>query len=203
VRRFAALALANIGGEEAAETLLRVISNTQQSRILAGATNALAVALETAPEGLLDECLDAVAGATERCFALRALGRRGSRRHLGVVEAGLVDSDPATRAHAVLAFARLTGSESSSVISRAHAEAGSVMERIAADIALVSVGDSANDLVLARLREDLLLDSHMYKRPLRDDIVEVLESSTWPGAVGLGHAWRVMYQGGAGRLLDF
>lgn len=203
IRRDAALGLANIGGEDVPELLLQVATTSDNRRVVDSAKIGLAFTLFEAPEELIDRALSVLESIPERGWVHRSLGLRADSGRRAVVAAGLAADTPAERGQAAIALARMEGASVAQTLRRAHDEAGSVQERICTSLALLLAGDGEHDPHLAKLRADLAVDSYMYKRPIREDIVGVLGNAENFGGPAVAKAWQQVYEQPVPRLPDY
>lgn len=188
------MALGNIGGADAVSALTRVILEDGPDGA-AGA--ALSAATETVEDPLelqriADMLLDK--GVSEECFVYRGMGINGDSRFSDRVRRGLDHRDPTVRAHSALAFARLAGETAIKRLREMLREAGSPMERslIAAALLVASRFELDTGLV-DQLRVDLRVESYMYKRLTRDDLLGVLRACPSEQPRRMADAWSRVY----------
>src|SRR5262249_42866329 len=94
-----------------------------------------------------------------------------------------------------LALARLTGDAHRARLAQCHAEAATPLERIQCALALaVASGNKFEQPVFERLRTDLGIESYLYKRQVREDIVSELSRSSAEDARQLADCWAKVYK---------
>ncbi|MFO0777975.1 MAG: TIR domain-containing protein [Nitrospira sp.] len=188
------MALGNIGGPEAVAAIRNIILHGGTT---GNAGMALSAAAETVEdpaelEVIADMLLDA--NVSEECFVYRAMGMNGDARFTDRVRRGLDHRDATVRAHSALAIARLTGSAESKRLREMHREAGSPMERSLIGMARIVAADyQPDEALLDGLRNDLAVESYLYKRMTRDDFVMVLRGCGSDKAQRMADSWSRIY----------
>jgi hypothetical protein len=128
-----------------------------------------------------------------RFLALRAIGRRRTDEFLDALRTDAEGPDPMERGNANLALARLgmlRGSESRQILEQASDE----FERVLTALAVLKEQPSAYGELEGSLRQDLEKNSYRFWPQLQSDILEVLEQTGNPEAIGLARAWRPFYK---------
>lgn len=193
-RHEAAMALGNIGGDEAAAALEAAWDDPG-----VGGSVRLALAMLLHTLGDVDR-LEHLAtrllasDVLEKLWVYRAMGTSRDPRFVPRVREGLQHSEHTIRAASALALTRLTGNEENRRVERAFAEAGSPMEQVLTTLAvIVAGGHQPDETLLDRLRETLSIESYLYKRLTTDDILSELRSCKSPSAHRIAGAWQRVY----------
>ncbi|MFL5574806.1 MAG: CHAT domain-containing protein [Gemmatimonadaceae bacterium] len=184
VREAASLALGNIGGPIAVDALER-----------ANRPFALSFCIHT-----IDEPSDFREAArrllasdeAEKCWVYRAAGVRRDAELVPELRRALRSVEPTERGHAALALARL-GATERRTLRTAYEETSVPLERTLVALALSVAGQGLSAAARKTLREDLAVDSFLYKRLTCEDILEVLRGAGDEELALIADSWEPIY----------
>jgi HEAT repeat protein len=197
VRRGAALALGNIGGELARATLSKY---QREAEISAGVEIALGSCLDTIEDvDVLEREATMVLNMkdSEAWMAFRAMGLSRDKRFVERLLHALDDGDHTVRAASALALARITQKEHLARLKRCRMEASTPLERIHCSLAVIVASEyRVEPSQLNDLRNNLGIESYMYKRQIREDIVRELSITQDENARRVSSCWAKVYETG-------
>jgi len=91
-----------------------------------------------------------------------------------------------------LALAHINGIQELDILRKAYAESGSTLERVLTELGLIEIRSPESDDILVQLRKDLTIDSYLFIRPFRQDILSILRNTRKPLAVLIA-SWESVY----------
>ncbi len=182
-----AYALGNIGGEKAVNSLSRsryllplafsvhYIENNDEFRSIASM--------------LLSSSL------SEKCWVYRAIGLRKDTFFMNELINAISSNESLNRGHASLALARIGRPEHYAIIQTAYRESSDISEQVLTALSVISIGMTSEfQDFFATIRKNLAVESFLYKRLTREDIIDVLRNDSNTELKHLASVWEPIYE---------